>query len=62
MDQTLAQPITPSNNGWRCWLVPFIAVLLTGLLLLEGDSCGQYELDHFGDKVPKKGIGRMPPF
>lgn len=46
-------------GGWKQWLVPFIAILLTGLLLSE---CDQYEPDHLGDRVPKRGMGRMPPF
>lgn len=53
---------TTTAGRWRQWLLPFIAILLTGLLLAESDSCSHYEQNHLGDRVPKRGMGRVPPY
>lgn len=57
----LSTPPTPAA-GWRPWLLPLIAMLLTAFLLFESDACKHYEQNHLGDKVPKRGMGRVPPY
>ncbi len=64
MEHVHASFLSPpsTTTGWKQLVANALLAIMLGFLLLEGDSCGQYEQDHLGDKVPKRGYGRMPPY